>query len=127
MLAENTLSKEVEQISGVPEGSVLGPICFVLYINDLPHVVKNSVCKMYADGVKLYSIFGDDKSCDGFLADIHGIAIWALKWQLVISLEKTVILHTGRKNSKHVYNLNGVNISSVTSVKDLGIAHMSEQ
>ena len=117
--AENTLSEEVEQISGVPEGSVLGPICCALYINDLPYVVKNSVCKMYADDVKLYCIFDDDKSCDGFQADIHEIAIWALKWQFVISLEKTVILHIGRKNSKRAYNLNGVNISSVTSVKDL--------
>ena len=56
-----------------------------------------------------------------FQADIHEIAIWALKWQLVISLEKTVILHIGRKNSKRVYNLNSVNISSVTSIKDLRI------
>ena len=71
-----------------------------------------------------YCIFDDDKSCDGFQADIHEIAIWALKWQLVISLEKTVILHIGSKNSKRVYNLNGVNINSVTSVKDLGI-HVS--
>ena len=72
----------------MPEGSVLGPICFVLYINDLPCVVKNSVCKIYADDVKLYCIFNNDKSCDGFQADIHEIAIWAFKWQSVISLQK---------------------------------------
>ena len=119
--AENTLLEEVEQISGVPEGSVLRPICFVLFINDLPYVVKNSVCKMYADDVILHCIFDDDKSCDGFQADIHEIAIWELKWQLVISLEKTVILHIGKKNSKREYNLNSINISSITSVKDLGI------
>ena len=124
MRAENTLSEKVEQISGVPEGIELGPICFVLYIYDLPYVVRNSVSKMYADDIKLYCILDDDTSCDGFQADIHEIAIWTLKWQLVISLEKIVILHIGRKNSKRVYNLNGVIISSVTSVKDLGI-HVS--
>ena len=79
---------------------------------------------MYADDVKLYCIFDDDNSCDGFQADIHEIAIWALKWQLVISLKKTVILHIGKENSKRVYNLNGVNISLVTSVNDLEI-HVS--
>ena len=117
----DAVSDTIEQISGVPEGSVLGPICFVLYINDLPDNVTYSTCKMYADDVKLYCIYSDNKDCKKLQTDINNIANWAANWQLTISLSKTVMLHIGNKNVRHAYELNNNVIKSVTSVKDLGV------
>ena len=50
----SSFSNEKLVSSGVPQGSVLGPLCFLLYINDLPSVVQNSSIKLFADDSKLY-------------------------------------------------------------------------
>ena len=47
-------SKWRHVFSGVPQGSVFGPILFILYINDLPHCLKNCACKIFADDTKVY-------------------------------------------------------------------------
>ena len=111
-------STEKEQTSGVPEGSVLGPICFVLFINDLADCVHYSIRKLYADDVKLYHMFINEDQCNLFQLDIDAISSWAKTWQLTIFLTQTLMLHIGYKNAKHIYNINGSVIVSVTSVKD---------
>ena len=47
-------SKWRHVFSRVPQGSVLGPVLFILYINDLPHCLKNCACKIFADDTKVY-------------------------------------------------------------------------
>ena len=54
VVINGNLSKWTDALSGIPQGSILGPILFILYINDLPGVV-GSVCKLFADDCKLIS------------------------------------------------------------------------
>ena len=54
----NRESEKVTVISGVPQGSVIGPILFALFVNDLPCAIKNAMIKMFADDVKLYMPVG---------------------------------------------------------------------
>ena len=64
-------------MSGVPERSVLGPLCFVLFINDFPSCVKNGIFKLYADDIKIYCIFKVDVQCNLLQSDIDSIVSWA--------------------------------------------------
>ena len=67
--------------SGVLQGSVLGPLLFLLYINDLHHGVKTSV-KMFADATKLYGPADTLGSRLRLQEDIQFLERWSVKWQL---------------------------------------------
>ena len=70
-------------ISGVPEGSVLGPILFILYVNDLPDKV-NSYCKIFDDDTKLYKEINTLKDYEDLQDDIYELCRWTTKWLLFL-------------------------------------------
>ena len=120
----NVLSASVSQSSGVPQGSVLGPICFIVFINDITKCIKHCRIKLYADDVNLYFHFCCDRWIDFLQRDLDAIVEWANMWQLNISISKTFLLHIGSKNPRHVYSINGTDIVAVDTIKDLGV-HVS--
>ena len=67
--------------SGVPQGSCLGPVLFVIFINDLPDVVE-SLCQMYADDTKVFSNAGNQQLRDQIQKDLDNLVDWADKWQM---------------------------------------------
>jgi ribonuclease P/MRP protein subunit RPP40 len=72
-------------ISGVPQGSVLGPILFIIYVNDIAHLTTlNSVSiKMFADDTKLYTVLQDDSVFSTDLQScLDAIIDWSATWQL---------------------------------------------
>ena len=102
--------------SGVPQGSVLGPTLFNMYINDIVSCTDSSEMLLFADDVKLFNT--DAKQLEKDLLNIHE---WSVKWQLSISSEKCNILHLGKKNPRNPYFLDGKSIKSEQNVKDLGV------
>jgi hypothetical protein len=114
-------SDSVVQQSGIPQGSVLGPFCFFVFMNDLPNVVKFCKLKLYADDVKLYFRYSPGAWSNLLQRDLNAIVEWSNMWQLCISAPKTFILHIGSKNTRNVYNINGAAIGPVDSIKDLGV------
>jgi hypothetical protein len=117
----NKLSKPISQTSGVPQGSVLGPVCFLLFINDIVDVVNHCSIKLYADDVKIWFCFAPINWKCALQWDLDAISVWASKWQLTLSIPKTFILHFGSNNPLRMYTINGVSIAPLQSVKDLGI------
>ena len=67
-------------LSGIPQGSVIGPILFVIFINDLPEAVKFNLCKLFADDCKLYGLIDD--GANKIQMDLHSLEEWSRTWQL---------------------------------------------
>jgi len=108
-------------ISGVIQGSCIGPILYVLYSLDIPRVVR---CKsvevgMYADDVKMSSEVPEGKAA---LSDCAGKMFeWGNTHQIVLSIPKCLVLHVGENNPCEDYVINGIKLASVEIMRDLGI------
>ena len=106
--------------SGVPQGSVLGPLLFICYINDLPKEVKSTL-KLYANDVLLYRIIRSIDDCEMLQKDLDIVNKWADSWQMAFNLGKCYLVRvTNKKRSlKHCYRLQGEEIKSVSHAKYL--------
>ena len=84
--------------SGVPQGSVLGPLLFICYINDLPKEV-NSAVKLYADDVLLYRAIHSIADRDMLQKDLDIINKWAESWQMTFNLSKCELVRVTNKST----------------------------
>ena len=102
--------------SGVPQGSVRGPILFVLYINDMPKVVENT-CKLFAEDAKLS---GKATNSVSIQDDLNNLTEWSLTWQLPFNCGKCKCLHIGKSNPKYDYVMHGRTLDKVDCEKRFG-------
>ena len=85
--------------SGIPQGSVLGPLLFIVCINDLP-VVTDPMTKVYlfADDTKVYRRIKSHDDIKQLQADIVALQQWSDKWLLRFHLEKCFVMRVGKSN-----------------------------
>jgi len=107
-------------LSGIPQGSVLGPILFVIFINDLPEVVS-STAKIFADDTKLFSSVMTEDDHKQLQNDLNSLIKWSEDWQLGFNESKCKVIHLGHNNSKRQYQMNAISLSVSSEEKDLGI------
>ena len=107
-------------ISGIPQGSVLGPLFFAIFINDLPSLLRNKVL-LFADDTKIYSSISRANPISSLQDDINACIEWSVMWQLPFNISKCKILHIGQFNPRYCYNMDGMDIVKVNEEKDLGV------
>ena len=108
--------------SGVPQGSILGPLLFVIYINDLPECLENP-CIMYADDSKVFAKLDDVGSNGGLTRDIIQLNDWCNVWSMVLNCKKCKVMHKGKKNPELSYIIgnDGTSLESTKVERDLGV------
>ena len=114
------LSNWTDVTSGIPQGSVLGPILFVIFLNDMPNVVKNC-CKLFADDAKLYRPVLSEADTQSLQSDINILMEWSSTWQLPFNEMKCKRMHLGRGNNSRPYHMNDHILENVTEEKNLGV------
>ena len=77
----SSTSSSVRVTSGVPQGSVLGPVLFVLYVNELPRLVRSNI-KMFADDAKIFRGINDTMDAQELQEDLNALSNWSKKWLL---------------------------------------------
>jgi ribonuclease P/MRP protein subunit RPP40 len=120
----NGASSDWEEVSsGVPQGSVLGPALFVLFINDIDTAVDlvGLFLSKFADDTKAARVVDTDEDVQKLQEDLDGLAEWARTWQMLFNVDKCKVIHVGRNNAKHDYLMEGKKLIVVEEEKDLGV------
>ena len=117
----SVLSSPCAVVSGVPQGSVLGPLLFNVFINDVTdNLDASATAKLFADDIKLYTSFSNVSP--SILQSQHDIIqAWSLLWQLRISYTKCSILIVGPHKLPSSFCLDKHRLTQVDHVCDLGI------
>ena len=119
----NTYSRSSSVISGVPQGSCLGPCLFLAFVCDLPFLVK-ALLEIFADDSKLIKGIPNLNEADSLQDDLNALTSWCKEWGMLFNVDKCQIMHYGRNNPRFLYHINGTLLSETTTYKDLGV-HVS--
>ena len=106
--------------SGVPQGSVLGPILFIIYINDIDERINCKLSK-FADDTKIANRVDSESQRQLLQRDLDTLIEWSNKWQMKFNIDKCHVLHIGNQNPQATYKMNNTPMTSVDKEKDLGV------
>ena len=107
--------------SGIPQGSVLGPILLVIYINDLPDVVKKYLY-LFADDSKIFNKIKCEKDVEDLQKDLDRMSDWSDRWMLKFHPDKWKHMKVGKKSTlSRKYKIKGDIVKNVTEEKDVGV------
>ena len=110
--------------SGVPQGSVLGPLLFLSYINDLPENVSSSI-ELFADDTKIWNLIRSEVDRLSLQDDLGKLNEWSKQWLLRFNIDKCKKMHIGKQNSQFAYKMTSGSdehmLQEISEEKDLGV------
>ena len=117
---EGSLSNWEDVLSGIPQGSVLGPTLFVVFINDMPDVIT-SLSKMFEDDAKVIRQIETSADTATLQNDLDHLTDWSLKWQMNFNVNKCKCLHIRPTNPHNNYTIAGIDLVESDQECYLGI------
>ena len=125
VVVNGTYSAWTDVGSGVPQGSMLGPI---LFVNDMPRVLENASLAMFADDSKCFKIIYQESDFVNLQRDLDALFTWSVNNELFSQPAKCVNLRISRKRNSPSsnYSLNGISLEVVKAKKDLGVLISSD-
>ena len=124
VVLDGTHSDSAPVISGVPQGSCLGPILFLLFINDLPEGILSNV-RLFADDCVLYKDIYSHQDCIELQNDLMKLGIWEHNWLMKFNVSKChsmrISRHRTDKQINYSYTLHGQKLDEVKETKYLGV------
>jgi len=106
--------------SGVPQGSVLGPLLFTIFIEDMGVNIINRILK-FADDTKTFGVSNSVQNCISLQRDLDSLVEWSENWGMTFNAQKCKVMHFGSNNLEYDYNIKGENLHKVEVERDLGI------
>ena len=116
---DGALSERIPVTSGVPQGSVLGPILFLLFVNDIPELIHSRIL-LFADDIKIWTRVKNVEDCYRLQHDLDALSDWSLKNKLPFNLKKCKMLQLGTSHN-YSYHLGSMNLEWASEEKDLGV------
>jgi Reverse transcriptase (RNA-dependent DNA polymerase)/Endonuclease-reverse transcriptase len=108
--------------SGVPQGSVLGPILFLIFISDLDsRASPGTLLAKFADDTKLAQEIRTDQDREELQRSLNGVQEWAELWGMKFNVAKCKVMQVGRRNEPHTYSLNGIQLEYTEEERDIGV------
>lgn len=129
VIVDGHMSEAAAVGSGVPQGTVLGPLLFLLYINDLPSLVSPGTrIRLFADDCLLYRPISDPSDQLTLQCDIDHLMEWADRWGMAFNASKCNVMRTlGGIHSEHFYHMSGHVLKEVSHAKYLGVTLSRDQ
>jgi len=122
VVLDGIMSSEVEVASGVPQGSVIGPILFLAYINDLPQGITSDI-RLFADDTVICREIRSDSDAEALQQDLHQLEAWSRRWLLMFHPNKCQVLRVTRSRQPFArsYTLFDTGLQETDSIKYLGV------
>ena len=106
----------------MPKGSVLGPVLFLLFINDLDSAVTvRQTIKKFADDTKIMQVIETGDDAAELQHSLDNLYEWARTWGMAFNEAKCQVMHVGRHNPRHVYHMNGIRLEVSNKERDMGV------
>lgn len=124
----NWTSRTFNVTSGVPQGSHLGPLLFILFMEDATKVFASSAYLMYADDLKIFKVIKNVLDASALQRDLNRFLQWCENNQLYLNPKKCNVISFARKRSTILFNysIEDVALTRVKVIKDLGV-HLDEK
>ena len=127
MLLLLSCHRHLRLTSDVPQGTVLGPLLFLIFINDLTESITSSV-KLFADDCLVYRTIHSSNDAIQLQEDLVQLGLWVNSWQMTLNPHKCSILHVCNKRNTVCakYTINGFPSNCVSGVRYLGVSISSK-
>ena len=107
-------SRWEQVLTGVPLGSILGPLCFIIFINDIDCAAELvNIISKFADDTKLGAKILSPTDRENLQLCLNNLCLWAQRWGMQFNSDKCKVIHVGRNNPCYSYSMNKQELASV--------------